>query len=50
MPISQPKFQTQTLGHHSLRNKGTRLCAAMPNIFKETKTISTIKHMVADFT
>ncbi len=28
MPISQPKFQTQTHGYYSLRNEGTMLWAA----------------------
>ncbi len=37
MPISQPKFQIQTHGYHSLRNEGTGLWAALPNAWKETK-------------
>ncbi len=50
MPISQPKFQTQTHGYHSLRNEGTRLMwAALPNACKQSKDISTFKCMVADF-
>ncbi len=50
MPISQHKFQTQTHGYHSLRNEGTRLWAALPNVCKEAKDISTFKRMVVDFT
>ncbi len=49
MPISQPKFQTQTHGYHSLRNEGTRLWAALPNACNETKDISTFKCTVVDF-
>ncbi len=49
MPISQPKFQTQTHGDHSLWNEGTRLRAAMPNACKEVKDINTFKRMVVDF-
>ncbi len=49
MPISQPKFLTQTNGYHSLRNEGTRLWAALPNACKEVKDISTFKHMVVNF-
>ncbi len=49
MPISQPKFQTQTHGYHSLRNEGTRLRAALPNACKDVKDISTFKRMVVDF-
>ncbi len=41
MPISQPKFQTQTHGYHSLRNEGTRLWAALPNACNKAKDIST---------
>ncbi len=48
MPISQPIFQTQTHGYHSLRNEGTRLWAALPNACKEAKDISTFKRMVVD--
>ncbi len=48
MPISQPKFQTQTHGYHSLRNEGPRLWAALPNACKEAKDISTVKDMVVD--
>ncbi len=48
MPISQPKFQTQTHGYHSHRNEGTRLWAALPNAYKEAKDISTFKRMVVD--
>ncbi len=47
--ISQPKFQTQTHGYHSLRNEGTRLWAALSNTCKEAKDISTFKCMVVDF-
>ncbi len=49
MPISQPKFQTQTQGYHSLRNEGSRLWDALPNACKEAKNISTFKRMVVDF-
>ncbi len=49
MPISQPKFQTQTHGYHSLRNKETRWWAALPNACKVAKDISTFKRMVVDF-
>ncbi len=49
MPISQPKFQSQTHDYRSLRNEGTRLWAALPNAFKEAKDISTFKSMVVDF-
>ncbi len=48
MPISKPKFQTQTHGYHSLINEGTRLWAALPNVCKEAKYINTFKHMVVD--
>ncbi len=49
MPISKPKFQTQTHGYHSLRNEGSRLWAALPYACKEVKDISTFKCMVVDF-
>ncbi len=49
MPISQPKFQTQTHVHHSFKNEGTRLWAALPNACKEAKDITTFKCMVVDF-
>ncbi len=49
MPISQPKFQTQTHGYHSLRNEETRLWADLPNVCKEAKDIGTFKRMVVDF-
>ncbi len=49
MPISQPKFQTQTQCYHSIRNEGTRLWAALPNVCKEAKDIFTFKCMVVDF-
>ncbi len=48
MPISKPKFQTQTHGYHSHINEGTRLWAALPNVCKEAKYINTFKHMVVD--
>ncbi len=49
MPISLPKYQTQTHGYRSLRNEGTRLWAALPNAYKEAKDINTFKCMVVDF-
>ncbi len=49
MPISQPKFRTQTHGYHLLRNEGTRLWTALPNVYKEAKYISTFKCMIIGF-
>ncbi len=41
--ITQPKFNSQTHGYHSLRNEGTRLWATLPNSLKEAKDINTFK-------
>ncbi len=46
--ITQPKFNSQTHGYHSLRNEGTHLWATLPNSCKETKEINTFKQMIVD--
>ncbi len=49
MSISQPKFQLQTHGYHSLCKEGTtRLWTALPNVCKEANDINTFKLRVVD--
>ncbi len=39
--ITQPKFNSQTHGYHSLRNEGTCLWATLPNSGNDAKDINT---------
>ncbi len=47
--ITQPKFNSQTHGYHSLRNEGTRLWATLPNSCNEAKDINTFKRMIVNY-
>ncbi len=47
--ITQPKFNSQTHGYHSLRNEGKRLWATLPNSCKEAKDINTFKRMIVNY-
>ncbi len=47
--ITQPNFNSQTHGYHSLRNEGTGSWATLPNSCKEAKDINTFKRMIINY-
>ncbi len=47
--ITQPKFLSQTLGYHSLRQEGTRLWDTLTNIRKDAKDVNAFKRMTVKY-